>query len=912
MKILKNRIAAIAIAILMFSSVFAIFPFTNAKDYSGVIPTYAYLNATPNPLAVGQTLYIDMWIDKVPATAGGYYGDRWVNFTLAVTLPDGTKTTLGPFTSDAAGGTATSYVPAKTGNYTFVFSFSGETLTGDTGNPSHPYTGAPLTISNPQAIGDVYGPSTSAPLKVTVGTTPAYTIPASSLPTSYWQTPVEAFNTGWYVLNGNWLGTAPINFGATGLYGLQGNVNPYTQPVLSAHILWTKPIAEGGQMGGVSGLGGAAASFTGSESSNYYTGMQYQPKWAPIIINGVLYYTNYPDASSDPQGWTAVNLRTGAVIWTKNTTAVLVCGQVVDPATLDEYGGFSYLWAEPSGAFLGVSSSLQLYDAVTGNYILSVTNPISGGGISGTKVVDSRGDLLEYYVNSTTGPSPAPGVPGPTLATSLTMWNSTLDLISLMPFFNTGMVVYAGLWVPPQNGQVPFSNGIQWSAPLPSTYQGNSILTAGGGLFTSAGLSIGYIDQADEVIIMSYTKGIATSTGSEPGWQIEAGYSIAGSGPATQLWITNRTLTPFTVVTIGPAASGVYVEHDAETLTWYGYNVKTGAQIWGPTPPYTNSLGYYQTPGDLTGMTDGNNLYVYTFGGQIYDFNLTTGATIWVFSTPSTGENNPYGVNPFWSFGPGEFTLAGGVIYAVTGHNYGPPLFSGAKIYAINATTGKEIFEFLDFGTMSSIPVVDGEMLTLNSYDNQVYAFGQGPSKTIVTAPNIGVTTATPVTITGSVTDISSGSQSTAVAANFPNGLPCVSDASQEQFMEAVYEQSPMPTNLTGVPVTLSVSDSNGNHYNIGTATTDPYTGTYGLTWTPIIPGNYTVYATFAGTHSYYGSIATTYFYASSPPATPAPTASPPSGLASTGTVELGVAVVVIVIVICVAVLAVLMLRKRP
>ena len=74
-----------------------------------------------------------------------------------------------------------------------------------------------------------------------------------------------------------------------------------------------------------------------------------------------------------------------------------------------------------------------------------------------------------------------------------------------------------------------------------------------------------------------------------------------------------------------------------------------------------------------------------------------------------------------------------------------------------------------------------------------------GPSKTTVNAPQVGVTTATPVTITGTVTDISAGAQQKAVAANYPNGLPCVSDASMTQFMEAVYEQQPMPTNITGV-----------------------------------------------------------------------------------------------------------------
>ena len=171
-------------------------------------------------------------------------------------------------------------------------------------------------------------------------------------------------------------------------------------------------------------------------------------------------------------------------------------------------------------------------------------------------------------------------------------------------------------------------------------------------------------------------------------------------------------------------------------------------------------------------------------------------------------------------------------------------------------------------------------MTTVNAYDNQIYAYGQGPSATTVSAPQIGVTTATPVTITGTVMDISAGSQQQAVAANFPHGLPCVSDASMTQWMEYVYMQQPEPTNVTGVPVTLSVIDANGNYRQIGTTTTNSQ-GTFGFTWTPDIPGAYTVTATFAGTQSYYGSSADTYFYASSPSATPAPTAAPATDLAT-------------------------------
>jgi hypothetical protein len=167
------------------------------------------------------------------------------------------------------------------------------------------------------------------------------------------------------------------------------------------------------------------------------------------------------------------------------------------------------------------------------------------------------------------------------------------------------------------------------------------------------------------------------------------------------------------------------------------------------------------------------------------------------------------------------------------------------------------------------------------------------------------------VTITGTVTDISAGSQQNAVAMNFPNGLPCVSDASMSQWMEAVYEQQPMPTNVTGVPVTIAVTDSNGNCYDIGTTTTTP-SGFYSLTWTPTIPGNFTVTATFAGTQSYYGSSAQTAFYASSPAPTAAPTATPVTGLATALDLTYGIVAAIIVIIIIGAILAMLMLRKRP
>ena len=76
--------------------------------------------------------------------------------------------------------------------------------------------------------------------------------------------------------------------------------------------------------------------------------------------------------------------------------------------------------------------------------------------------------------------------------------------------------------------------------------------------------------------------------------------------------------------------------------------------------------------------------------------------------------------------------------------------------------------------------------------------------------------------------------------------------------MSYVYQQQPVPTNFTGVTVTLTAIDPNGNYITLGTATTDT-NGLFSFQWQPPnVPGKYTVTATFAGTNGYWGSNAET------------------------------------------------------
>ena len=893
MQKLKGKTMAILFAVILTLSMegsMILIPTTSAHSPGWNIPTFSFCSVSPNPVGKGQTVNVNFWVNMPPPTASAQYGDRWMGMTVLVTLPDKTTTTLGPFTSDDTGGSHSTYTPTQVGNYTFQMSFPGQTLAGANAAPGTP----PGVAGNP-SVGDYYQPSKSNVFTLDVQSTPIGYVPVNPLPTNYWTRPINAINNNWYSIGGNWLGLSASTFAATGQYNATGDYNPYTTAPLTSHILWTKPIAFGGTIGG---------EFGGSEESNYYATAQYEPKFAPIIMQGILYYTDYPDTSTDPTGWTAVNLQTGQVIWQNNiTNEVLKCGQILDMITPNQYGALTYLWAEPLSAagFMAAGASLSMYDAMTGSYILTITNTPAM-----TLTEDSHGDLIGYYTNTSYGFGPSGMFVS---GASLTMWNSTVCInLEVGNYAGGPNVANQWMWRPPLDAQIPFAPGVQWSAPLPLTDKTGSPLTYMmsyfGETFPAYLLGISAV-QSNVVYLTGYNSG-SGGMFFQSGWEEELG---ASATDGTILWgAINRTEVPYSIVYSGGVWSGsdAYVELTESTLSISSYSLSTGALLWGPTAlpnvsPYS-SLG-------ANSLVANGNIYIWGYGGDVYSYNILTGALNWQYHTPPGGYESPYGVEPIWTFTVG--TIAGGILFLPEGHMYSPPLFRNAQQLALNITNGKVVWSMDAFDVTSAPAVSDGIATTLNAYDNQIYAWGMGPTKTTVTAPDIGVTTATPVTITGSVMDISAGSQQNAVAANFPNGLPCVSDASMSQWMEFVYEQQPCPTNVTGVPVTLSVIDANGNNRPIGTTTTNGM-GTFAYTWTPDISGNYTVIATFAGTNAYYGSSADTYFYASSPAPTAAPTATPVTGLATALDLTYGIVAAIIVIIIIGAILAMLMLRKRP
>ncbi len=867
MKKIRKFLAIATTLLFMLSSLpsITLIPAASAHTPPWQVPTYAFMVVAPNPIGVGQQTTVAFWLDKVPIGAEGQWGSRWHNMKVTVTKPDGTNETLGSFNSDVNGGASTRYTPTVAGTYKFYMEYPGQVALNE--NP-YPY-GAGFVPLGLDYLNDTYLAS-SASATLTVQQDPvSLTYTPNPLPTNYWTRPISSMNREWASIGGNWLGLGATNFGATGLYANTGNYDPYTTAPNSAHVMWTLPEAFGGQIGG---------EFGSSETGLYATGTAYETKFGAVILNGILYYSEYPGAGNNPTGLKAVDMRTGETVWERNITTPLKCGMILNFITGDQYGGHAYLFCAP--ATIGFipyppGSNWEMYDAMTGAWILNIANVSSG-----TLVAGPNGEILSYTA--------ANG--------KLNMWNST-KCIAAGSQKNLFYLTYssAEIWRPPQGATIDWNDGYQWSIPLATNISGVPIIP---------GLAVSKV--TDNVVLTSAIPGgIFTGPpgGSQLGYEIDAGYS-ASTGQL--LWgPVNRTLTPFTTV-VTQAGEDKYAEYTQQTMTWTAYDVTTGEKLW-TTPPENSSWDYYDFSGN--GAFGNGNFYTWGLGGSVYCYDGTSGQLKWSWYAGNAGIDTPYGTWPlgtWWS----HYILADDKIYVRAGHDYTPPVFKGAKLYCLNATTGDLIWDSLSFDIGSSPAVADGYMVWFNGYDNQIYSYGKGPSHLTVTAPNVGVTTSTSITISGTITDISAGTKQDAVAANFPNGLPCVSDESMSRFMETVYQQQPMLTNTTGVPVTISVVDSNGNYRQIGSTTSD-VSGTFALTWTPDISGDYTVFANFAGSESYYPSSAETHFNAANPAPTTAPVATAAPSMADQYFVP-SVAAIIVVIIIGFVVLALLTVRKRP
>jgi hypothetical protein len=853
MKFSKDKTVAIALILLLTLSA-AIAVTVQFEAHAADLPTFLFVTASPNPVGKGQACYIGAMFSRPAPTVSGWTGDLYQNVTIDITDPDGVKTVMGPYLASAAAGVQFTYTPSKVGNYTLQAHYPGQILTGT--NPINPSVGS----GGAQWRGSYMLPSDSNILTLVVNenpTEPMYQTPP--IPTEFWTRPIYATNWEWGAkVASNWFG-----LGGNGVYDANRNFQPFGTAPNTAHIVWTKPTQFGGQPGGP---------ISSDESSQFSSTSLIQYYFKPIcILNGILYYNRYTDVNSNGMfrsgvllGWEAVDIHTGETLWSKSAgitgTELIARGQIVNYNNYQEFGSNAFLWSSGAGGMVGI------YDAHTGEWVANVTNYRSSSLLVDYES-DLQGAVIGYYVSGG----------------NLCMYNTTDLLIVHNPggyddqFFRPG-----------SQGTIDGSmaEATEWSTPLPATFGGDNI-----------SLSIGAVTP-DVILVRQVPNSMALANS---GYMYAAGYDARTGaklwGPLNQTWLDYK----YESVDLLCAGDGYYVLHNKDRDMAYGYDLKTGKQLWGPVQ--LQGGGY--SPVYRAGIIAYGKVYISDLGGYVNAIDLETGEVAWTYFAGESGVDTPFESYPI--FGYNTHCIADGKLFLTEGIMYTPPMHPSYRL-AINCTDGTLVWKILQYACTCVGPIADGYLISWNSFDNQIYSFGKGPSATTVSAsPKVSVEGSS-VLVEGTVIDKSGGTAQGVIATRFPDGLPAVSDASQEAWMEYAYMQQIRPADATGVEVTISVVDPNGNVYDVGTTTSNDM-GFYSLAFTPAVPGKYTVFATFAGSESYYGSKAVTAINVeNAPAATPAPT---PTPAPMTDMYVLGIGAGAIITIVIVGLLLFLLLRKR-
>jgi outer membrane protein assembly factor BamB len=693
-----------------------------------------------------------------------------------------------------------------------------------------------------------YSAAKSEKLALTVQAEPIKYYPGQPLPSEYWSRPIDSQLREWNNLAGNWVTTPPNMYAP-------GNQGPS-----SAHILWTRPIGEA--MGGLIG---------NTDEHAYGTGDAYEGKWVgSVIIGGILFFNKYI-AASPQQAVVAVDLHTGKQLWERTflSNQRMAFGQVLYWSSLNYQGGFSYLWVT-SG------TNWYAFDALTGDLKYNMTNVPSG-----TNYYGPNGEIVKYSTVNV-GNATAPNW-------RLLKWNSSWVVTNGK----------AGTGTPDSWGSQV--QGVTYNATARGYDLNVSIPAAPG-----AGLpgSVLNVFVGDRII------GGRVTTTQVNLWAL----NLRSGSEGTLLF--NKTVVPPAEWNNGNLSLAGWAGWDKENLVavyltkenrkYYGFSLESGDMIWQTKDSEIYSNAWDATSGQrVRGLAYGT-FFSASVGGIVYAYNDKTGELLWTYNSTDTYHQNLYG-NNWWTVI--TFITDGKVYIGNLDHSPIDPKWRAAPFVCLNATTGKEIWRiegaFRQTFWGGRAIIGDSIIVTQDTYNQQIYAVGKGPSAVTVNAPDIAPSASTPIVIKGAVTDVSPGTQSDELKLRFPNGVPAMSDESMSEWMLYVYKQLAKPTDATGVEVELTAIDSNMNSIPIGTATSDVY-GNYGFAWTPQKEGTYQIVANFKGSDGFYGSTATTYLIVAKAPE--APPEQPTQTIPDYTLLIVGMTVAVI---IAVAVVGALSLRKR-
>jgi outer membrane protein assembly factor BamB len=823
---------------------------TSAHTPSWNIPSFAYLAAQPSPVGIGQTVQVYMWVDAPFPSAAEGNDIRRHDYKLTITAPDGSiDVKTWPIIWDTTGVQYHSFAPDQVGTYTLLFEYPSQIFTWNT-TAVRAWNGDTFMADNATATVIVQQEPLSAPVL------------SYPLPSEYWSRPIEGQNTDWYSISSNWLNAPFILVGDSGTQGAvsscdtqggYGRFQPDGIAPNSPHVIWTRPIQDGGV------VGGDIYELTGE---TYYMGGSYNVRFRDaIVMYGRLYFEESWGNSGSGGDFICVDLQTGQELWRINATTIASVGKPV-MGYLYCYDMMNQHGIIPNG-LLFTQNFARAYDPMTGRVLgLNITNVPNGMAASGP-----QGEVLRYVYNSA--------------AKSLGQWNSSK------------------VFVVETSGTIDASTAAR--------YDWNKTLSIGPGTWTPIRHLI-----SDNLLLLTQGS-FGGPRDPQPGMNVTA-VSIKAETAGQILWTKYYPVAPNNetrkIMAIDEDA-GTFITQDKESLRLTAFSIVDGSQVWTVEPDNAN----WDTMRS-TSLSAYGNLYVSGFDGILSCYDMKNGDLLWTYGNGGEGNTTYSGLETAWGHYPIFVdVIADGKIYLGTSeHSPDSPFYKGTDFRCINASTGEEMWTMMGWGTgmyvgQSDI-VAEGSFIYLNCYDMQIYTVGKGPSAMTIEAPKASIDLGKSLIISGTVTDISAGTKQKEQAARFPLGVPAVSDASQSAWMEYVYMQKPRPTDTTGVPIALSVVDANGNYRDIGTTTSNA-DGFFAFNWKPDIDGQYTVYASFAGSESYWPSHAVTAFAVDPAHPTEAPTAMPNNNSAADLYFVPAIAGLFVAVIV-VGLLIILVLRKRP
>ncbi len=667
-------------------------PLPGGVTVDATVETRAFLSFRPNPIGLGQSLLVNLWINP-----GVSSNDRLIpqGYIVTITKPDGTKNSM---TLDSEPATAAIWFeisPDQIGTWKFKFEFIGTYFPA-----GRYYNGKIVTNSSGTLYGSAYyTPSSTQEQTLTVQQDFVASWPPAALPTDYWTRPGSLNNREWWPIlgcyptdgyNGNGYPNWNTLYPDTNTYDSPGVYNfiPWVQAPNTAHVVWKR-------LGAVAGLIGGPATQYGITGS---------PGSPSVIYAGRCYQTvTKPSIGSVAQCY---DLRTGEIYYEITggitPTDVIYYNPVASSATIAGGELASSSWSVElisiSGSYL---RKINPYTgALAGNYSIS---PLSGGTLCnqlGGYVLTLQ-DLGAAAANSTGGRYRL--INWTTRGTSNTIASRIVSNIT-WPWSQLPTNTYssaAGILV------ADFNAGI--AAYVTRTYQ------PGSNIYWTVNVTAAYL-----------------KTGQMLSWKV----SLPDEGTySSSCIIADHGKVAFLT------QKGYFLAYDLYTGQ-LAFKTETMDYPWASA-----SFGAYAIQ-SAYGM-----FFRQSYAG-VYAFNWTNGKIVWLYSAPAYAHfESPYIENGTeeYSFNGGAEIADGKMYVANTEHTPTWPLTRGWGLHCINITNGELVWKVNN--PMSQGAIADGYMTAANGWDGYMYVFGKGKSATTVTAPLTEVSKGSSVMIQGTVLD---------------------------------------------------------------------------------------------------------------------------------------------------------------